>query len=286
MSRLIPAVFGIRVQAGCHPRPATPIPWMEVRTHNSLPYFKFYVDRFELSRNVRAMNASEQGVYVRCLMMQWRDGSVPNDPVRVARYTGLSLRDVRRAWPKVSAAMTQVGDTLVSSKLDLEHNSVTSKPQVPVGSTKDDNKRPVRAYKSMSVSDSLSQSSEKPDGEDPTRAREVLPPPPQPIRQAATVRRQVPDLPSFHAFWERYRKLRDAGRQQIAAQMWISFDCEEHSEQIGECLTSYEASRDVANGATQNADTWLLAVFDSGFIARWPGVRTKRSKLEEMMEAV
>jgi hypothetical protein len=88
----------------------------------------------------------------------------------------------------------------------------------------------------------------------------------------------------FHAFWERYRKLRDAGRQQIAAQMWLSLDCEEHAAEVFACLASYEVSRDAQNGAVQNADQWLRTVHESGWKATWPAPVTKKTSLEKIFE--
>lgn len=102
------------------------------------------------------------------------------------------------------------------------------------------------------------------------------------IPKSNSEKKKKDETANFGIFWDHYRKLRDAGRQQIAAQMWLSLDCEEHAEQVFVCLASYEASRDAQNGTVMNADLWLRTVHESGWTATWPA--KKKSKLDQMAE--
>ncbi len=54
------------------------------------PWFPFYVDDFETDEKVRLMSNEEIGIYVRLLCCQWREGSIPADPGKLARMIGLN----------------------------------------------------------------------------------------------------------------------------------------------------------------------------------------------------
>lgn len=139
---------------------------------NPLPFFKFYVDAYQNSRAVRGMNLAEQGLYIQCFLMQWRDGDIPDDPVLIARYSGCSLKEVRRAWPKVRAALHLVGSSLASPRLLLERSLASAKQEVPLESENVPKKEALRASDSVSYSSSISGSlSENTSGTEKIRPR-------------------------------------------------------------------------------------------------------------------
>lgn len=61
-----------------------------------LPWFPFYVDAFETDEKVARLTMEQQGIYIRLLCWQWREGTVPNDSAFVGRKLSVRPTDVRR----------------------------------------------------------------------------------------------------------------------------------------------------------------------------------------------
>ncbi len=55
------------------------------------PWFKLWVSDWNMATAV--MTLEEQGAYMRLLTIQWRDGSIPSDMVKIARIVGIPLAD-------------------------------------------------------------------------------------------------------------------------------------------------------------------------------------------------
>lgn len=236
-----------------------------------LPYFPFYINDWVTSLTVQAMSPAERGLYLECMILQWREGFVPEDPAVLARATGWNIRTIRSLWPVVSAALHRDDDGFIrSSRLSEERVRAALKSVSASESAKRRYERSARA--SVSVSESSSSLPE-------SRAR-------LPLDAPVTGTQKTPSS-GFDAFWERYKKLRDAGRQNLAAQIWISLDCDDHQAAVMRCLASYELSRDAHNGAVQNADQWLRTVHDAKYAVTWPaapksGQETQREKILAM----
>lgn len=63
------------------------------------PAFQFYPKEFLSSSKVIAMTATERGIYITLLSMQWLDGSLPDDLPALARLTGVNQKQFTRMWP-------------------------------------------------------------------------------------------------------------------------------------------------------------------------------------------
>lgn len=63
-----------------------------------LSWFPFYVDAFETDEKVARLSMEQQGIYIRLLCWQWREGSVPNDSAFVGRKLSVRSTDVRRVF--------------------------------------------------------------------------------------------------------------------------------------------------------------------------------------------
>lgn len=74
-----------------------------------LPYYPFYVNDFDESNRVLAMNLAEVGLYVLCLNESWKRGSIPDDPKAVAKMIRRDQSQVRKAWPAIRACYEENG---------------------------------------------------------------------------------------------------------------------------------------------------------------------------------
>jgi uncharacterized protein YdaU (DUF1376 family) len=61
----------------------------------ALAWFPFYVDAFENDEAVRLMTHEEVGIFLRLMCWQWREGSIPNDPRRLAKILRAPTAAVR-----------------------------------------------------------------------------------------------------------------------------------------------------------------------------------------------
>lgn len=62
-----------------------------------LPWFPFYVDKWETDERTDALTLEEQGAFLRLLCWQWREGSISGSPAIVAAK--LSVRSAKRPLP-------------------------------------------------------------------------------------------------------------------------------------------------------------------------------------------
>lgn len=74
------------------------------------PWFPFYTDDFWQDENVAAMTLEEVGLYLRLLCLQWREGSIPADPERLARIAGISREAIGTLWENVSGCFQPLPD--------------------------------------------------------------------------------------------------------------------------------------------------------------------------------
>lgn len=85
------------------------------------PAFQFYPKEFLSSSKVIAMTATERGIYITLLSMQWLDGSLPNDLPALARLAGVNTRAFIRMWPhNLARCFTLTDGRLVNERLERE----------------------------------------------------------------------------------------------------------------------------------------------------------------------
>lgn len=91
-----------------------------------LPYYPLYVDDFD--EGVLSMNMSEVGLYILALGHSWKHGSIPDDPVELARLIRRKATDVRKAWPAVKPKWIPSGDgKLTNARQEEERAKAVSK---------------------------------------------------------------------------------------------------------------------------------------------------------------
>lgn len=204
---------------------------------NPLPWFPFHIDDWTTSIAVKAMSLAERGLYIECLIVQWRLGYVPDDLRLLARAIGCDTREIRHAWGRVRPQFEHEGETkLYNSRLEVERKSKDKISQVRSESAKASSKSTsfasVRASDSGCVSDSLSQTTKNPEGEDPTRAREVSPPP---VAITAVQRSQLADeeFQSAMGMWLSLGVAMSETDTRKCAALWVALSIEEQ-------LTAYK----------------------------------------------
>jgi uncharacterized protein YdaU (DUF1376 family) len=94
-----------------------------------LPYYPFYVNDFDESHRVLAMNLAEVGLYLLALNESWKRGSIPDDPRRVAMLIRKDAREVQKAWAIVRACFIENGTPgrLVNVRQETERAKAVSK---------------------------------------------------------------------------------------------------------------------------------------------------------------
>ena len=66
---------------------------------NKAPAFQLYSNDFLV--DTMAWSAFEVGIYIRLLLYQWTNESIPEDPERLARIAGVDLGNFKKAWLRV-----------------------------------------------------------------------------------------------------------------------------------------------------------------------------------------
>ncbi len=90
------------------------------------PAFQFYPKEFLSSSKVIAMTATERGVYITLLSMQWLDGSVPADMSALARLVGMRTSALTKLWKaNLSRCFEEHDGRLVNARLEEARQSQT-----------------------------------------------------------------------------------------------------------------------------------------------------------------
>lgn len=93
-----------------------------------LPYFCWYPADFDVDENVKLMNIEEIGLYAVCLNHAWVNGSLPADPLEIARAMKVPKAQFLRIWPRVAPCFTAREDgRWVNSRQEAERVLAWSK---------------------------------------------------------------------------------------------------------------------------------------------------------------
>ena len=65
------------------------------RKEDRLPWFPFNTDRWETDLKVRQMGPATRGIFLTLLVLQWREGSIPSDPLTLLRLICMPPDPVR-----------------------------------------------------------------------------------------------------------------------------------------------------------------------------------------------
>lgn len=93
-----------------------------------LPYYQWFVKDYRANRKVQAMTYVERGLYRELLDECWEEGSIPDDPAKLAEICGCPVGVMAEAWPKIRRCFTPLagldGMFLTNDKLEsLRHKA-------------------------------------------------------------------------------------------------------------------------------------------------------------------
>ncbi len=71
------------------------------------PAFQLYVNDFD--SDTAAWDCEEIGIYIRLLFYQWVNGSIPDDPVRLARIARISPKSFLKKWSSIQIKFIPTG---------------------------------------------------------------------------------------------------------------------------------------------------------------------------------
>jgi len=85
------------------------------------PAFQTYAADFYMDTN--SWTIEEVGVYQRLLLTQWVNGSLPDDPVKLARIAGCSVKKLHQVWGIISKKLIPNGNgQLINKRLEEVRN--------------------------------------------------------------------------------------------------------------------------------------------------------------------
>lgn len=96
---------------------------------NDAPAFRLYAADFLADENVAMMDLAETGAYVRLLLFQWREGSIPADPLKLARLLNIPSKALALLWPALEPCfipMRNNDDRLVNPRMERERKLAAS----------------------------------------------------------------------------------------------------------------------------------------------------------------
>lgn len=95
-----------------------------------LPYFCWYPADFDVDENVKLMNLEEIGLYAVCLNHSWVNGSLPADPLEIARAMKVPKSQFLRSWPRVAPCfMARDDGRWVNSRQESERELAKAKSE-------------------------------------------------------------------------------------------------------------------------------------------------------------
>lgn len=85
------------------------------------PAFQFYPKDFLSDEKQLSMSLAEAGAYIRLISVCWLDGSLPNEPKRLARLCGATSRQIAEMWPAIGRCFQVAQDgRLIHPRLEIE----------------------------------------------------------------------------------------------------------------------------------------------------------------------
>jgi uncharacterized protein YdaU (DUF1376 family) len=91
-------------------------------TTGRAPAFQFYPKDFLHDSNVVLMNLTERGAYITLLCYCWSEGSILNDPAKLAKFCNVTPSVMRRLWVAIAPCFRPAEEPgrLIHPRLDRE----------------------------------------------------------------------------------------------------------------------------------------------------------------------
>jgi uncharacterized protein YdaU (DUF1376 family) len=93
---------------------------------SEVPFMQLYVGDY--LADTRHLTTEQHGAYLLLLMTMWKaGGKLPNDPAKLARIAGVSLRRWHLIWPEIAAFFDAADGFVTQNRLVREYRKAVSK---------------------------------------------------------------------------------------------------------------------------------------------------------------
>jgi uncharacterized protein YdaU (DUF1376 family) len=93
---------------------------------SEVPFMQLYVGDY--LADTRHLTTEQHGAYLLLLMTMWKaGGKLPNDPAKLARIAGVSLRRWHLIWPEIAAFFDDADGFVTQNRLVREYRKAVSK---------------------------------------------------------------------------------------------------------------------------------------------------------------
>lgn len=98
------------------------------QNRDNLPWFPMYPSNILADRRYRLMSAIERAIWISILLECWTNGSVPADPVKLAKCLGWSIEDIKVGLTEcVLSFFKEVKGDLISPQLEKYYEEVLAR---------------------------------------------------------------------------------------------------------------------------------------------------------------
>lgn len=97
--------------------------------HEPLPYYRWYWKDWRANRRVQKLSWVQRGAYRELLDECWAEGSIPDDPHKLADIVGCSAAEMREMWPALKSFFVEIAGIpgrLANHRLDRERTHADS----------------------------------------------------------------------------------------------------------------------------------------------------------------
>lgn len=95
---------------------------------STVPYFQFYPADY--LADTRHLSTEQHGAYLLLLMTAWsRGGRLPNDPKKLSRIIGSTVKKWHQIWEDISEFWVLDGDEIVSERMQKDFQKAVSKSE-------------------------------------------------------------------------------------------------------------------------------------------------------------
>ncbi len=103
---------------------------------NTLDWLPLYLDLWE-GESVKRLSLGAQGAYLRILVLQFRESTIPSDMKLLALLIGADRQDLESVWPEIGGKFVDLGDgRLMNLRMDAVRREQEQKMNLAVSSGK------------------------------------------------------------------------------------------------------------------------------------------------------
>ncbi len=236
------------------------------------PSFQWYPKDCDTDENVRAMDDTEFGFYMRCLNHSWLNHGLPEDLAELARILGRTKHHLARVWPRVSKCLVLQNGRYVNLKQELQRKEqqcfVESRKKA--ANTRWGNVESKEYARALQVqcpaSASASASVLTTNIHTSTYVRAALPQ----LRKPTADDLNGQTSPNFAMWFAIWSDVRGNAYRAQACQQYLSVVLLARENDAMECARSYVSGPGADPGHGYRPDNFLREMAGDSFKTRWP----------------